>query len=86
MAQKAADAAWTAYGKIDPYQAQAKLGMIQREVVLKYRRPTSEQVAEAKKVLAIEDEAALDQALALIEMSYELVRKGSRARRGRKEP
>jgi predicted DNA-binding protein (MmcQ/YjbR family) len=36
--------------------------------------------------VAIEDEAALDQALALIEMSYELVRKGSRARRGRKEP
>ncbi len=34
----------------------------------------------------IEDEAILDQALALIEMSYELVRKGSRARRGRKEP
>jgi predicted DNA-binding protein (MmcQ/YjbR family) len=33
--------------------------------------------------VAIEDEAALDQALALISMSYDLVRKGSRSRRGR---
>jgi predicted DNA-binding protein (MmcQ/YjbR family) len=36
--------------------------------------------------VAIQDEATLDQALALIEMSYELVRKGTRARRGRTEP
>jgi predicted DNA-binding protein (MmcQ/YjbR family) len=33
--------------------------------------------------VVVEDDAALDQMLALISMSYDLVRKGSRARRGR---
>lgn len=60
VAQKAADACWVALRKIEKYDASPRLGMVQREVVLKYRRPTSEQVAEAKAVLAIKDPAELE--------------------------
>lgn len=57
VAQKAADTAWFAYRKIDQHQDRVPLAMVEREVELKYRRPTEEQVAAARKVLAIEDEA-----------------------------
>jgi hypothetical protein len=56
VAQKAADAAWFAHRKIEKHHSDTPLGMVQREVVLKYRRPTEEQIAEAKKVLAVTDE------------------------------
>ena len=56
VAQKAADAAWFAHRKIEQHRSDAPLGMVQREVVLKYRRPTAEQLAEAKEVLAVTDE------------------------------
>lgn len=56
VAQKAADTAWFAYQKIDEYQSHPKLGMIEREVVLKYRRPSEDEVADARKVLAVKDE------------------------------
>ena len=56
VAQKAADAAWFARRKIEEHRSNASLGMVQREVTLKYRRPTEEQLAEAKKVLAVTDE------------------------------
>ncbi len=59
VAQKAADAAWFAHRKIEQHRADARLGMVQREVRLKYRRPTTEQAAEAKKVLALTDEDAI---------------------------
>jgi len=52
VAQKAADAAWHALRKIEKHDPKARLGMLQREVTLKYRRPTAEQVADARKVLA----------------------------------
>lgn len=52
VAQKAADTAWFALRKIEKHTPNVRLGMLQREVTLKYRRPTAEQVAEAKKVLA----------------------------------
>lgn len=42
---------------IDKYSSNARLGMIQREVTLRFRRPTAEQVADAKAVLAIKDKA-----------------------------
>ena len=58
VAQKAADAAWFAHRKIEKHQADARLGMIQREVTLRFRRPTAGQVAEARAVLAIKDKAA----------------------------
>jgi hypothetical protein len=52
VAQKAADTAWHALRKIEKHNPSVRLGMLQREVTLKYRRPTAEQVADAKKVLA----------------------------------
>lgn len=59
VAQKAADTAWFALRKIESHHANARLGMIQREISLKYRRPTAEQVAAAKAVIATKDEAEL---------------------------
>ncbi|MBI5394130.1 MAG: neutral/alkaline non-lysosomal ceramidase N-terminal domain-containing protein [Verrucomicrobia bacterium] len=58
VAQKAADTAWHALRKIEKHNPSACLGMIQREITLKYRRPTAEQVAEARAVLAVKDPAA----------------------------
>jgi hypothetical protein len=60
VAQKAADTAWFAYRKIEKHRSDVRLGMIQREVTLKYRRPTPEQVAEAKAVLAVKDKEAIE--------------------------
>ncbi len=58
VAAKTADAAWHAGRKIEEYQTAPRLGMLQREITLKYRRPTPEQVAAAKAVLAVKDPAA----------------------------
>ncbi|MDQ3624343.1 MAG: neutral/alkaline non-lysosomal ceramidase N-terminal domain-containing protein [Verrucomicrobiota bacterium] len=58
VAQKAADAAWFAHRKIERHQSEVRLGMLQREITLKIRRPTAEQIAEAKAVLEAKDEAA----------------------------
>jgi hypothetical protein len=58
VAQKAADTAWLAHRKIEKHRTDARLGMIQRQITLKVRRPTPEQIAEAKSVLAVTDEAA----------------------------
>ena len=52
VAQKAADTAWFALRKIEKHNPNVRIGMLQREVTLKYRRPTAEQVTEAKAVLA----------------------------------
>jgi hypothetical protein len=60
VAQKAADAAWLAHRKIEQHRSDVKLGMIERRVELTYRRPTSEQLAEAQEVLAIEDRQAIE--------------------------
>ncbi len=59
VAQKAADAAWFAWSGIGAHRADARLGMLQREVTLRLRRPTAEQIARAKAVLAVKDEAEL---------------------------
>ena len=61
VAQKAADTAWFAYRKIEKHVPDARLGMVQRLITLKYRRPTPEQVAEAKTIVAIKDKAAIEQ-------------------------
>ena len=58
VAGKAADTAWHAQQKIGKHLGEARLGMMQREVVLKYRRPTAAQLADAKAVLAVTDPAA----------------------------
>ena len=60
VAQKAADTAWLAHRKIEKHSPDARLGMVQREITLKYRRPTAEQVAEAKAVVAIKDKDAIE--------------------------
>jgi hypothetical protein len=57
VAQKTADAAWHAWRSIERHEADAPLGMVQREITLKMRRPTPEQIERAKAVLAITDEA-----------------------------
>jgi len=59
VAQKAADTAWFAHRKIAQHRSDIRLGMKQREITLTYRRPTDEQVAEAKAVLAVKDPAAI---------------------------
>lgn len=60
VAQKSADAAWFAHRKIERHRSDARLGMLQRDVTLKYRRPTAEQLAEAKEVLAVKDPEAIE--------------------------
>jgi hypothetical protein len=59
VAQKAADAAWLAHRKIERHRSDLRLGMLQREIVLKYRRPTDQQVADAQEVLAVKDPGAI---------------------------
>jgi len=59
VARKAADAAWFAWRKVDAYGSDARLGMIEREITLKMRRPTTEQIERAKTILATKDEAEL---------------------------
>ncbi len=61
VAAKAADTAWHAHQKIEKHQSQVRLGMVQREISLKYRRPSPQDIAEAKAVLAIKDKAAIEQ-------------------------
>jgi len=58
VAQKAADAAWHACTAIgDHHRTDARLGMVQREIALRLRRPTAEQIDRARAVLAITDDA-----------------------------
>ena len=59
VARKAADAAWHAHAGIEAHRSDARLGTIQREITLRRRRPTAEQIERAKAVLAIKDEAEL---------------------------
>ncbi|MBM3858496.1 MAG: hypothetical protein FJ395_02470 [Verrucomicrobia bacterium] len=57
VAKKAADTAWRAQESIPSHRRDARLGMIQRDVTLKRRRPTPEQIKRAETILAIKDEA-----------------------------
>lgn len=59
VAQKAADAAWTARNKIAKHETDVRLGMLERPITLKLRKPTDEQLAAAKAVLAIKDKDQL---------------------------
>lgn len=60
VAQKAADAAWTAIQKIPSHRSDTRLAMRQREVTLKYRRPTDTMLEEARSVASIKDNAAIE--------------------------
>lgn len=59
VAQKTADAAWTALRKIPKHQNDVRLGMVQRPLTLRYRRPSEREVAEARAVLAVKDPEAV---------------------------
>jgi len=56
VAGKAADTAWLAHRKIDKHSSDVRLGMVERQVTLKYRRPTAEQVAAARRIVAVKDQ------------------------------
>ena len=56
VAGKAADAAWHARNAISQYHSDARLGMLQREIGLKTRKPSAEQIAWAKSILAMSEE------------------------------
>ena len=60
VAQKAADTAWLAQRKIEKHRGDVTLGMLQREITLKYRRPTEQDIAEAKAVLAVKGKEAVE--------------------------
>lgn len=60
VAQKAADTAWFATQKIEKLRSDVRLGMVQREVTLKYRRPTDQQIAEAQAIVAVKDKEAIE--------------------------
>ena len=60
VAQKAADTAWLAQQKIAQHRSDVRLGMSQREIELTYRRPTDEQVADARIVLAAATQEEID--------------------------
>jgi len=60
VAQKAADTAWFAQRKIEKHRGDVTLGMLQREITLKFRRPSAQDVAEAKAVLAVKDKDAIE--------------------------
>jgi hypothetical protein len=57
VAGKTADAAWHARNKIAAHKTNVRLGMKQREITLRLRKPTADQVARAKTILALKDEA-----------------------------
>lgn len=60
VAQKAADAAWLAQRKIEQHRPDTRLGMVEREVVLRYRRPTPRQVAAAKVVVTLKSKEDIE--------------------------
>jgi hypothetical protein len=61
VAQKTADAAWFALRKIERHQGEVRLAMLERNVPLKYRRPSEEEVAQARAFLAVKDKDAIEQ-------------------------
>jgi hypothetical protein len=65
VATETADAAWKAYQEIGKHQAEAGLGMRQRILKLRHRKPTKEQVLYAKAILAIKDKEAVERLPAL---------------------
>jgi neutral ceramidase len=60
VAQKAADTAWRAVQDIGQHQSTPGLAMLEKELTLRFRRPTPEQLEEAKALLAIKDKEAIE--------------------------
>jgi hypothetical protein len=59
VAGEAADVAWKAYRDIEKHEKDVVLGVRQRLVTLKYRKPTKEQLLYAQAILAIKDKEAI---------------------------
>ncbi|MBG87276.1 MAG: hypothetical protein CMO80_10300 [Verrucomicrobiales bacterium] len=59
VASKTADAAWFASKKIRSYERDASVSMVERKIRLDYRKPSEQQIAEAKKVLATKNKDEL---------------------------
>lgn len=59
VAGKVGDAAWFARKNIEKHQTAVRVGMVQREITLKRRIPTAEQIAAAKAVLAVTNETEM---------------------------
>jgi hypothetical protein len=60
VAGEAADVAWQAVRDIPNHQKDVVLGVRQRLVTLKYRKPTKEQLLYAQAILAIKDKEAIE--------------------------
>ena len=56
VATKAADTAWQALKGIETYSSDVPVKIVQREVPLKWRRPTPDQLEEARRILKMSDE------------------------------
>ena len=56
VARKAADAAWFAHRKIEQHQSNVQLGMRERDIVLKHRTVSEEELAEARRITDLTDE------------------------------
>lgn len=57
VAGKAADTAWRAWKGIGARRTDAKVGVIRQEIALRMRRPTPQQISDAKSVLAMTNPA-----------------------------
>lgn len=53
VAQKAADTAWLARRDISEHRDDLVLGMAERELTFRYRRPTEDQIKEARRILLV---------------------------------
>jgi len=67
VAQEAADAVWFAGRGLASHDPRPVLGMTERVLKLKYRRPSKEQMLYAKAVLALKDPEAIKRLPALAE-------------------
>ena len=56
VARKAADVAWLAHEKIDEHQRRAQLGMLERDIELRHRPISHEELTAAQEIAAIKDE------------------------------
>jgi neutral ceramidase len=57
VARKAADTSWSAFKKITEHAGDVSLGMVERNIELKYRKPSAEELGRAKAILAEKDAA-----------------------------
>lgn len=59
VARKAADAAWFAHQKIERHRSDITIDMRERELTLRYRRPSAELETRAREIVAMSGEEAI---------------------------